>query len=119
VSPETQIIVVGNSRFIRDEFLRQYPENQTFFLNAVDWLTLGESLIGIRSRVVSSRPIKEIGERSKATIRFASTLGIPIAVVAFGLAWRYARTGKRRRAAREILGAADGAGDQPSPEGRE
>jgi gliding-associated putative ABC transporter substrate-binding component GldG len=96
-SPETQIIIVGDSRFVEDSFLSQYPENRTFFLNAVDWLTLGDSLIGIRSRAVSSRPLKEIGEKSKATVRFASTLGIPIVVIAWGLARRYVRSARRRR----------------------
>jgi ABC-2 type transport system permease protein len=97
VSPETQIILFGDSRFVEDAFLREYPENRTFFLNAVDWLTLGESLIGIRSRVVSTRPLKEIGEKSKATVRFASTLGIPLAVIAFGLVRRYVRSSRRRK----------------------
>lgn len=97
-SPETQIIVVGNSRFIETAFLSQYPENATLFLNAVDWLTLGESLIGIRSRAVISRPLKEIGESAKSTVRLVSTLGVPALVVAFGLARRYVRSSRRRRA---------------------
>ncbi|MFZ1948332.1 MAG: GldG family protein [bacterium] len=97
-SPETQIIVVGNARFVETPFLGQYPENATFFLNAVDWLTLGESLIGIRSRAVISRPLKEIGESAKSTVRLVSTLGVPLAVVAFGLARRYVRSSRRKRA---------------------
>ena len=107
-SPETQIIVVGNSRFVDDAFLGQYPENRTLFLNAVDWLTLGESLIGIRSRLVSTRPLKEIGEKSKTGIRFASTLGMPLVVVAWGLVRRYMRARRRRAIACEYA-------DQPGP----
>jgi ABC-2 type transport system permease protein len=96
-SPETQMIVVGNARFIEDGFLGQYPENRTFFLNAVDWLTYGGDLIGIRSRAVSARPLKEIGEKSKATVRLASTLGVPLLVIAYGLIRRRVRAGRRRR----------------------
>jgi ABC-2 type transport system permease protein len=95
-SPETQIILVGNSRFIGSDFMAQYPENRTFFLNAVDWLTLGDSLIGIRSRGVTSRPLKQIGEKSKASIRFASTFGIPVALIVWGLLRRYVRSSPRR-----------------------
>jgi gliding-associated putative ABC transporter substrate-binding component GldG len=91
-SPETQILVVGNSRFIGSDFMAQYPENRTLFLNAVDWLTLGDSLIGIRSRVVTARPLKEIGEGAKGAIRFASTFGIPIVLIVWGLLRRYLRS---------------------------
>jgi ABC-2 type transport system permease protein len=94
-SPETQIVVIGNARMIENDFLGQYPENRVFFLNAIDWLTLGESLIGIRSRAVTARPLKEVGERGKATIRFASTFGISIALIAWGLLRRYVRSSRR------------------------
>jgi ABC-2 type transport system permease protein len=96
-SPETQMIVVGNARFIEDRFLGQYPENRIFFLNSVDWLTYGGDLIGIRSRAVSARPLKEIGEKSKATLRLASTLGVPFVVIAYGLVRRRVRASRRKR----------------------
>jgi ABC-2 type transport system permease protein len=110
-SPETQMIVIGNSRFVEDPFLGQYPENRTFFLNAVDWLTLGDSLIGIRSRLVTTRPIKDIGERAKASIRFASTLGVPLAVIVWGLGRRYVRAARRRALATQYGARASGGGD--------
>ena len=65
-------------------------------MNVVDWLTLGESLIGIRSRTVTSRPLKEIGEGAKATIRFLCTFGIPIILIIWGLLRRYARRPRRQ-----------------------
>ena len=94
-SVETQIVVIGNSRLIEQAYLAQYPENRTFLMNVVDWLTLGESLIGIRSRVVTSRPLREVGEGAKASIRFAATFGVPIVVIIWGLGRRYL---KKRRA---------------------
>lgn len=39
-SPTTQILVVGNSQFVSNTFLRMAPENILFFQNAVDWMTL-------------------------------------------------------------------------------
>jgi ABC-2 type transport system permease protein len=94
-SPETQIIVVGGSRFIQSDYLSQYPENATLFLNAVDWLTLGESLIGIRSRVVTARPLEEISESGKSSVRFAATFGIPILLIVWGLLRRYMKSSQR------------------------
>ncbi len=95
-SPETEMIVIGNSRFVEDGFLRQFPENRTFFLNSVDWLTLGDRLIGIRSRAITSRPLKEIGESSKVAIRFGSTFGVPIAFIVWGLVRLQVRSRRRK-----------------------
>jgi gliding-associated putative ABC transporter substrate-binding component GldG len=94
-SGPTQVAVVGNSRFIEADFLGQYPENAVFFMNLVDWLTLGDSLIGIRSRMVDARPIDEISEGTKSMIRFAATFGVPLALIVWGLA---RRTFRRRKA---------------------
>jgi gliding-associated putative ABC transporter substrate-binding component GldG len=84
-SPTTSIFVVGNSNFINDRFVQQFPENKTFFLNAVDHLTMGDRLIGIRSRPVMERPLKEISEKEKAVYRFLGTYAIAILVAVFGL----------------------------------
>jgi ABC-2 type transport system permease protein len=95
-SPSTQIVVIGDSRLGEQSYLGQFPENRTFLLNVVDWLTLGESLIGIRSRAVTSRPIKEVGEGTRATIRFTATFGVPLALIIWGLMRRYLNRRRRR-----------------------
>jgi ABC-2 type transport system permease protein len=95
-SPQTQMIAIGSSRFVESDYLSQYPENAVLFLNAVDWLTLGESLIGIRSRVVTARPLEEISEGARSSIRFGATFGIPILLIVWGLARRYTRSSRRR-----------------------
>lgn len=85
-SPETQIVVVGNASFITNKFLSMFGSNQIFLENAVDWLTLGEDLISIRSRFVTNRPLKEISEGTKLFIRIINICGASILVIAFGLA---------------------------------
>jgi ABC-type uncharacterized transport system involved in gliding motility auxiliary subunit len=85
ISEKTQLVIVGNSNFIFNNFLRQFRFNQIFFMNAVDWLTLGDKLIGIRSRGMIDRPLKEVTEREKALIRFANAFGVPFFVAMFGL----------------------------------
>ena len=93
-SQPTQIVVVGNSSFLqfggRDEL--------TFFYNTIDWLTLGEDLIHIRSHGVTDRPLKEVSEGQKLFLKYANIAGVPIVVVAFGLI-RYLL---RRRAKRLV-----------------
>ncbi len=84
-SPQTQVVLVGSSYVADDNMLAQYPENATFLLNLVDWMTLGDELIGIRSREVTDRPLKETGDKARTAIRFAGILGTPALVVLYGL----------------------------------
>ncbi len=100
-SPPTTILVVGNANFINDRFVSQFPENKTFFLNAVDHLTMGDHLIGIRSRPVTERPLKEISERGKAVSRFLGTYAVPILVAVFGLVRLHLR--RQRKKAFELM----------------
>ena len=93
-SEATQIVVVGNSQFLQ----QGQRDGQLFFLNTVDWLTLGEELINIRSHGATNRPLKEISESEKFFLKFISIAGVPILVVAFGLV----RFFLRRRAKRLV-----------------
>ncbi len=95
-SPDTRIVVVGNALFATDQFLGQFPENSVFLLNAVDWMTLGDRLISIRSRGATDRPIKALSDAAKSTLKLVGILGAPALVVAFGLV----RFGLRRKASR-------------------
>ena len=80
-SHDTQIVVVGTSQFFTQ--LNQHSVN--FFLNSIDWLTLGDTLIGIRSHTITDRPLKETSGFEKNFIQYFCTVGIPLLVVIFGL----------------------------------
>jgi gliding-associated putative ABC transporter substrate-binding component GldG len=92
---ETHIVVVGNSRFIQDDFLGRFPENAAFFLNIVDWLTMGDALIGIRTREKTERPLPELSDEKKAFIRYINIFGVSILVILFGLVKFILRRRKR------------------------
>ena len=89
-SPQTQIVVVGTA-----QFLTQMSQNGIdFFLNTVDWLTLGDTLIGIRSHTITDRPLRiktpdgefrEVSEFEKNFIRYLCTVGVSLLVIIFGL----------------------------------
>jgi gliding-associated putative ABC transporter substrate-binding component GldG len=96
-SRETSVLVVGTSRFVQGEFLRQFPENAAFLLNAVDWMTLGPDLIGIRSRVSEERALAPVSERTRAAIRLVNIVGVPLLIALLGVL----RLGARRRAGTE------------------
>jgi len=95
-SPETRIVVVGSSSFATDNFLGQYPTGGVFVLNTVDWLTLGNDLIGIRSRGITTRPLREVSEGVKSAVKFVNIFAIPILVIVYGLIRVYARRRARK-----------------------
>ena len=78
---ETQIIVIGTAQILD----RINEHGAKFFLNCVDWLTLGETLIGIRSHTITNRPLKDTSGFEKNFIKYMCTIGIPLVVVLFGL----------------------------------
>ncbi len=82
---QTQIVIVGTSQFLTQ--LR--PDGINFFLNTVDWLTLGDALIGIRSHAITDRPLRETGGIERDFIRYLCTIGLPLLVVIFGLVRYY------------------------------
>ena len=99
VSPETQMLVVGNSHFITDQSLQMFPENILFLQNAIDWMTLGDELIAIRSRGATERPIRELSDGQKSAVRYFNIFGVAALVVVFGLVRNYARKKSRERLA--------------------
>jgi len=95
-SPLTNILVVGNSRMITDGFY-QPGENGSFFLNSVDWLTMGEDLIGIRSRENTDHPLKPTEPNQRDTIKYLNIFGVSVLLILFGLARAYIN--KKRKTA--------------------
>lgn len=90
-----RLVVVGDSDFVNDNFVRNTPDNLVMFQNLVDSLSLDEDLINIRSKGVSSRPIKELTDGARVAIRYANIFGITILVIAFGLLRYYLRRRSR------------------------
>ncbi|MEW5802385.1 MAG: Gldg family protein [bacterium] len=95
-SPQSQILVIGNSRMITNSYY-QPGENASFFLNSVDWLTLGEDLIGIRSRENTEHPLKSTEPHQRDIIRYLNIFGVSVLLILFGLGRAYVNQ-KRRTA---------------------
>lgn len=91
-----RLIVVGDSDFISDNFIRNTPDNLIFFQNLVDLLSFDEDLINIRSKSVTSRPIKaDLSDSAKAALRYLNVFGITLIVVIFGVGRYFIRRRSR------------------------
>lgn len=93
-SPETRIVVVGDGNFAKDTYASD-PSNVAFLMNMIDWLALEEELIDIRTREVTFRPLAEVSEGVKATVKYANIFAPPALVVLIGLfRWQIRRRRK-------------------------
>jgi ABC-type uncharacterized transport system involved in gliding motility auxiliary subunit len=95
-SKEARIVVVGDSDFVTNQFIRMNPENLLFLQNMVDWLTLGEDLISIRSREITIRPLKEISDRTKIYVKAFNIVFVPLILVTFGIIRFYIKRREKR-----------------------
>ena len=92
---EGRLIVVGDSEFALDANLQRFKSNGVFFQNLVDALTSDERLISIRSKSVTDRPLRELSDSTKNTVKWLNVAGISILFALYGLA-RFARRRKNR-----------------------
>lgn len=78
-----KFILIGASALFQKNLFRS-GGHLNFFLNCVDAVTLGDELIGIRSKQPIDRSIGRISTAAKVGWRFFVTLGVPILVAAVG-----------------------------------
>ncbi len=80
-----RLLVVGNSYFATDRFIRLFGQNLTFIMNAIDYLTLDESLISIRSKSSFDLPLKDLTIRERQVVKFIGILLVPLLVIGYGV----------------------------------
>jgi len=109
-SPDTRIVVIGDANFIQDQFLVPGLDNLTMMLNLIDWMVQDERLISIRSREVSSRPIGEVSDITRRSVKYANMIIPPVLVILFGL-YRWRMRSARRRKMDILIGSSRIGGD--------
>ncbi|MFH1862697.1 MAG: Gldg family protein, partial [bacterium] len=93
-SPETRVVVIGDAHLALDAYASD-PSNIAFLMNVVDWLARDEGLIHIRSREVTSRPLVETSEATRASVKYANIFLPPILVILIGVVrWQIRRRRK-------------------------
>lgn len=82
-----RLLVAGTAKFIDPDFIN--PPGVVLFMNILDWLTQDETLITIRSKVMTDRPLNDIGSGMRLFIRWFIRL-IPsfILIIAGIIKWR-------------------------------
>ncbi len=82
------LVVIGDADFISGQNASA-PGNITLLMNLVDWLSLDDNLISIRSRTLKDRTIESdlLKKESKAPnfIRLVNVVGMPLLVAIAGL----------------------------------
>lgn len=82
----SQILLVGDSRFLSDDAGGSIPENTIFVLNAVDYLMGDSELISIRSREITTRPLKDdIADTARKNWKWANRVLPAGLILALGL----------------------------------
>ncbi len=91
-----KLFVVGTSRIIQDQFLRQFPQDAALVANAVDILALGDQLVGIRTRNQLAHPLNEMSSMAEQIVRYANIAGGVILVLVIALVVMSFRRSRRR-----------------------
>jgi ABC-type uncharacterized transport system involved in gliding motility auxiliary subunit len=95
-----RFIVMGDSEYIIYGLQnRQQRGNVNFFLNGIDYLTLGDDLIGIRSKQITDRPLSPAVRQSDSLrnfLKFMTIFLMPFALMSIGI-FRYLKRRNIRR----------------------
>jgi gliding-associated putative ABC transporter substrate-binding component GldG len=104
-SPDgTRLLVMASSSMVDDHALPLqyepiYQNNLLFAINSLDWLIHDDSLIALRAKGMGSRPLTVGGSEGHVRLWvYANVLGIPLALVVFGLILWRVRTARRAEA---------------------
>lgn len=101
VQASARLVVIGDSEFIKDETIRKLRQmataNFTFMVNLIDWMAQDEALIALRSKGETSRPLDEVPAEKITVIKYANAIGVPLALILFGIVrWRLRRAARAR-----------------------
>tara|TARA_B100000315_G_scaffold246593_1_gene274072 strand:+ start:8953 stop:10635 length:1683 start_codon:yes stop_codon:yes gene_type:complete len=89
-----RVVVVGGSSILHDKYTSD--SNQAFVLNLLDWMLLDDAMLSIRTRGLTVAPLNEVSDTTRNAMKYLNMLGVPAALVVFGLVrWRI-REARRR-----------------------
>ena len=102
-SPDTSLMVIGNTEFLSDFVARTlgagdsgfFTQNLMFMENVIDWMTLDSDMIAIRSRGAVARRLAQTERPAQVMVEAVNYLGPAAALLLFG----FMRFVRRRRIA--------------------
>lgn len=97
-SPETRLVVIGNAEFLSDFVGRMlgpvdgsfFEQNLAWMQNLIDWMTLDNSLLGIRARGGAVRRLARLEPQEEFRIELVNYVAALLTLLAAGavFAWR-------------------------------
>lgn len=98
--PGARLLVVGDAEMVQDQYLGLNPANLMLLQNAIDYLAQDETMIGIRGKSQTRRPLEQVDDDTIAMAKWGNIVGLPGALVLIGVVlWRVRRASRRARAA--------------------
>lgn len=98
---DSKMIIISDGDFAVNGTQRgiQLPEdNVSLLVNAIDWLSDETGLIDLRTKEVTSRPLKEIPDGRRAFLKWFNFVAPVIMIIAYGLArWQMNRNKRIKR----------------------
>jgi len=95
-----RLLVVGDGNIALDNWLNNQQVTQMnlmFLENTADWLVQSENLISIRSKQVVLKPLRDVPNIAKKTIKWTNQIGPVILVIILGiLLWQFRNFRKKR-----------------------
>ena len=80
----TRMVVVGNSAFLTDEFVKNSPQNLAFGMEALSWLSQEESLAGIQIKQKIERKLLFENKTQVALVKYGNMLLALLLPAGFG-----------------------------------
>lgn len=102
-SEDVRMIVVTDNQFFNDKRAGGIEENAAFILNAIDFLSGDQELISIRAKDVTVRPLTDVPDGLRQTLKWLNTVLPPLLIVGYGLMrWRNNRI--KRKILEQVYG---------------
>jgi gliding-associated putative ABC transporter substrate-binding component GldG len=88
-STQTKMVIIANGDFAvngpQNQAQQIQPDNINLMVNSIDWLSDDTGLIGLRTKSITSHPIKEISDATKTTLKWLNFLLPILLIIAYGL----------------------------------
>lgn len=85
---ESKMVVIGDGDFIvngnQNQSQQLNPDNINLMANSIDWLSDDTGLIGLRTKSVTARPIEQLSDATRATLKWLNFLLPIFLVIAYG-----------------------------------
>ena len=96
--PLGRLVLIANTSFVSDNFIRNNPSNLALALNSIDWLAQDEALLGIRAKNRAAAPLVFKADWQPSLVRLGNLIGLPVIVILLGAA----RMLRRRAATKKV-----------------